>query len=167
MRAIMAAMLCVALSGCLRTSEPVFDETNSIAAGEAPEFVSFVEAWEVMKPDSESPRTLIENGNRVHVMGNLVIVEERDGAVEGNTDYYALSLVGGRPLVCLVHDEKIGVIAERNSVEIQVDRSEDMDDATPAPMLATGDKAALHAFVMDAFTNGLLMCYAPSALVGL
>ena len=53
-----------------------------------------------------------------------------------------------------------------HGVSLKIDRTEDMDEPTPAPMKADGTKEALHAFVLDAFRNGGLVCQAASELLG-
>ena len=69
-------------------------------------------------------------------------------------------------LLCLVHDEKMDVIAARHGVTLEIKRDDDTDEMTPAQMNADGTTERLFAFVVDAYTDGLLICQAPSDLVG-
>jgi hypothetical protein len=163
MRGFILLVACLAMQGCLTTTKPAFDETNSIPAGDSPAMVAFVEAWEREVSKEDSPRELIENASLVHDMDGLVIVQEERG---GKADYYAVGVIARRPLLCLVHDEKMDVIAERHGVELKVDRDEGSEESLPAPMTADGTKEALYAFVLDAFRNGLLACQIPSELTG-
>ena len=144
------------------TSKPAFNATNSVSAGDSKLLVRFVEAWEASLPAESSPRELITDGARVHELDGIVIVEETRN---GSADYYAVGLLGNRPVLCLVHDEKMDVIAERHGVQIEIKR-EDESDSTPAMMNADGTEEALYAFVIDAFTNGMLACQAPTELTG-
>ena len=163
MRTFFLVLTCMALAGCLTTAKPVFDQTNSVAAGDSPTMVAFVEAWERELPNAQSPRELIENASRVHDMDGLVIVEETTG---DSADYYAVGMLGPRPMLCLLHDDKMETVAARHGVSLKIERTEEMDEATPAPMTADGTKEALHAFVLDAFRGAGLVCQAASELVG-
>ena len=163
MRAFFVLAACLMLQACLTTTKPAFDELNSVAAGDAPALVAFVEAWEAKMGAEDSPRELITNKNRVHEIDGLVIVQEVRGEM---ADYYAVGLMGSRPVLCLVHDEKLDEIAARHGVTLEVKREEGNDDTMPAAMTADGTKEQLFKFVIDAYTDGMLTCQVPSPVIG-
>ncbi len=164
MRAIVLIVACLALAGCLKTTKITFDETNSMSAADSPILAKFIEAWGRELPNEGSPEVLIQNGNRVKEIRGVVIVQEASG--DGTAEYYAVGLMGDRPAVCFVHDEKMDEVAERHGVKLEIDRSSSGDGDRPASMKADGEKAALYAFVVDAYSEGMLSCQAMTKLVG-
>lgn len=155
---IILVLLCLLLAGCLTTPRPVFDATNSLAAGESPAFMAFVESWERWVGEGDSPRELIEEGARVvEIDGQAVIEERRD---DGRADHYLLGRMGGRPVSCVLNDRGIEVVAAKHGVTVTVERDPDSDPAMPAPIGADGTDAALNAFIRDAFANAALSCSA-------
>jgi hypothetical protein len=150
--AIAAASLL--LSGCLTTSEPVFDDGNSTALAEMPEFLAFVDTWERFVGEKDSPRELAENGGRGIMVDGLIVVQER-------SDYYAFAIVGGRPLGCVIYaDDTIEEVAKGHGVTVEVDRSrqDQADILVPVQVDADGPPEALVAFIKDQFANQALAC---------
>jgi hypothetical protein len=147
-----AAML---LGGCLSTKEPVFDETNSLPVGEIPEFMAFADAWDSYVARNGSPRELIAEGGRGVVVDGIVVVQE-------HSDYYALAMMGGRPLTCMIYaDGSIEAVAEAHGVTVEVDKSDDRSiDDGPVLVEADGPPEALVAFIRDQFANQRLACMA-------
>ena len=147
-----AAML---LGGCLSTPEPVFDETNSLPVGEIPEFIAFADAWESYVAKGGSPRGLIDEGGRGVVIDGIVVVQ-----AEG---YYALAVIGGRPVTCMIYaDASIEPVAAAHGVTVEVDTPDDdwsIDDL-PVAVEADGSPEALVAFIRDQFANQRLACIA-------
>ena len=114
------------LGGCLSTKEPVFDETNSSAVGEIPEFIAFADAWDSYVAANGSPRELIAEGARGVVIDGIVVVQE-------HSDYTALAMIGGRPVTCVIYaDDGIEAVAEAHGVTVEVDKPDDrsIDDAS-------------------------------------
>jgi len=158
LRAILLACL-LTLPGCLFTKEPVLDRTNSIAAGESPAFMDVVAAWEARYGTDASPREVVENGQRVLPVGDLVVIQEENDHM-GST-YYAAGILGERPIFCLLHDRDLTPIAERNGVVLEIEQREREVEEMPAMMGAEGSQADLLAFLKDAFANGALLCKMP------
>ena len=154
----MLAALGLILSGCLTTTKPVFDQSNSIAAADSSALLAYVEAWERMSGPQDSPRALIEAGARVVEISGMIVVEERK---ESGAEYYSMALVGGRPMACFAHDAKMQEIADRHGVALTIDRDEDDSEMEPVAVKADGTKDALYGFVMDAFRVGTLSCTLP------
>ncbi len=146
-----AAML---LGGCLSTPEPVFDETNSLPVGEIPEFIAFADAWESYVAKGGSPRGLIDEGGRGVVIDGIVVVQ-----AEG---YYALALIGGRPVTCMIYaEDSIETVAEAHGVTVEFDMPDDRSfDGVPVAVEADGPPEALIAFIRDQFANQRLACIA-------
>ncbi len=142
------------LSGCLFTPEPVFNASNSWPIGKMPEFTAFVEAWESFVGVDDSPREMIGDGGRGMVVDGILVVQD-------GRDYYALAVVAGRPLSCVIHaDDTIEKVAAAHGVTIEVDRSEakELDALVPVPVKADGPPEALVAFIRDQFANQALAC---------
>ena len=142
------------LSGCLSTPEPVFDASNSRPIGEMPEFIAFVEAWESFVGVDDSPRVMIADGGRGMVVDGILVVQD-------GRDYYALAVVSGRPLSCVIHaDDTIETVAAAHGVTVEVDRSEAMElnALVPVSVKADGPPEALVAFIRDQFANQALAC---------
>lgn len=147
----------VLLSACLSTSEPVLDQTNSLPVGEIPQFIEVVEAWESFVGTDGSPRELIADGARGVMVDDILVVQE-------NSDYYAMAVIGGRPVACFVHaDETIEEVAKAHGVTVEIDRSdtEYMGTLGPKAVEADGPPEALLAFVRDQFANQALACTMP------
>ncbi len=158
MARIMPLLMCLLLAGCLTTPRPVFDATNSVAAGELPAFMAFVESWERWVGEGDSPRELVEAGARViEIDGQAVIEDPQD---DGSADHYLLGRMGGRPVSCVLNDRGIEGLAVRHGVTVTVERDPGSDPAMPAPIEADGTDAALVAFMRDAFANAALSCSA-------
>lgn len=150
----------MALSGCLTTTKPVLNDTNSIAAGKSALFVAFVEAWDAKIPGADgSPRELIEQGVRVKEIGSHVLIQEAKD--DGGADYYTVALFDGRPMMCMAHNEGIETIAARHGVTVTIEESDDAGPGAPSPMTADGTEAALFGFVMDVFGHGNIVCQMP------
>jgi len=143
------------LGGCLSTKEPVFDETNSLPVGEIPEFIAFADAWESFVAKGGSPRGMIDDGGRGVVVNGIVVVQE-------HSDYYALAVIGGRPVTCMIYaDDSIEAVAEAHGVTVEVDQPDDRSiDDGPVPVEADGPPEALVAFIRDQFANQRLACIA-------
>jgi len=102
------------LSGCLSTPEPVFDETNSLPVGEIPEFIAFADAWDSYVARNGSPRELIAEGARGFVIDGIIVVQK-------HSDYYALAMMGERPVSCLIYaDDSIEAVARSNRASAPV-----------------------------------------------
>lgn len=157
MQKLLILAACFMLAGCLTTTKPVFDDTNSVKAGASPAFVKFVAAWEAAKGTSDSPRGMIKDGKRVADLGGLIVVE--DVKSNGRAEYIAVGLLGSRLMVCAGHDDKVKAIAGRHGVKVEISRSATDDKSMPAAVLADGTRAQLHAFVLDYFRSGTLVCH--------
>jgi len=142
------------LGGCLSTPEPVFDETNSLPVGEIPEFIAFADAWESYVAKGGSPRGLIDEGGRGVVIDGLVVVQA--------AGYFALAVIGGRPVTCMIHaDDRIEAVAEAHGVTVEFDAPDDRSiDDLPVAVVADGPPEALAAFIRDQFANQRLACIA-------
>jgi hypothetical protein len=154
---ILAGAALLLLSGCLKTTQPVFDASNSQPVGELAEFLAFVDVWEKFTGEDDSPRALIASGERGIIMDGLIVVQERD-------EYYAFAIVGGRPLACVINaDETIEDVAQAHGVTVEVDRPEaaQQDVLVPVSVTADGPPEALLAFVKDQFANQALACSMP------
>jgi len=152
-RVALALAALAALGGCLTTAKPVFDETNSRPLAEIPEFLAFADLWEGYVADGNSPRELAEAGERGIVIDGMVVVQE-------HSDYYAMGIMGGRPISCVIYaDKNIEAVAAEHGVTIEVTQQEGVtrDDA-PAQVDADGPPEALVAFIRDQFTNQRLAC---------
>ena len=171
MHRILAVMACMLLAGCLTTTKPVFDASNSIKAGDSKAFVAFVDAWEKRMGKKRSPRALIAMGARIVERGGMMIVEMQQGP---KILYMAVGWMGKRQVACMVHHKGIEQMAKRHGVEAKAkgagsimsgmglppakSKEPKKDDDKPKLIEASGDKAKLHAFIMDAFDNGRLHC---------
>ncbi|MGR3717778.1 MAG: hypothetical protein ACU0B1_13655 [Thermohalobaculum sp.] len=155
LRSALLASAALLLGGCLSTKEPVFDATNSLPVGEIPEFVAFAEAWDSYVAKGGSPRGLIDEGGRGVVIDGIVVVQE-------HSDYYALAVIGRRPVTCMIYaDDSIEAVAEAHGVTIEVDTPDDRSiDDGPVPVEADGPPEALVAFIRDQFANQRLACIA-------
>ncbi len=155
LRNALLAGVALLLGGCLSTKEPVFDASNSRPIGEIPEFVVFVETWENYAGKDGGPRQLIARGDRGVVIDGIVVVQE-------HSNYYALAMIGERPVTCLIYaDDSIEAVAEAHGVTVEVNTPDDrsIDDA-PVPVEADGPPEALVAFIRDQFANQRLACIA-------
>jgi hypothetical protein len=145
------------VSGCLTTSKPVLDETNSRPVAEIPEFLAFVDSWERFSGTDGSPRELVAEGARGIVLDGMVVVQE-------GTGYFVLAMLGPRPATCAVYvDRDIERQASRFGVTVRTERADsDRIDAVdlPAPVVADGSKEALMAFIRDQFAHQRLVCVA-------
>jgi len=145
----------LALGGCLSTPEPVLDATNSRAVGDIPEFMAYTDAWEEFVGTEGSPRELIANGERGIVVDGIVVVQE-------NAEYFALAMMGGRPVSCVIYAEDIiGAVAESHGVTVEVITPEgkNINDA-PVSVMAEGPTEALVSFIREQFANQRLACAA-------
>lgn len=147
------------LTGCLTTTKPTFTDENSIRASQSAALVSFVDAWEARYGLEDSPRAVIEQDLRVLDLDGMIVIEEPSG--NALAEYYSIGMMGNRPIACFVHDSQIQDIAEMHDVTVKVDREEGSNDPSPASIRADGSKEALFGFVVDAFQNGTLSCFAP------
>ncbi len=154
LRNSLSAVAVLLLGGCLSTPEPVFDETNSLPVGEIPEFIAFADAWESYVAKGGSPRGLIDEGGRGVVIDGIVVVQ-----AEG---YYALAVIGGRPVTCMIYaDDSIEAVAEAHGVTVEFDMPDDRSfDGVPVAVEADGPPEALIAFIRDQFANQRLACIA-------
>ncbi len=154
LRNALLAVAVLLLGGCLSTPEPVFDETNSLPVGEIPEFIAFADAWESYVAKGGSPRGLIDEGGRGVVIDGIVVVQ-----AEG---YYALAVIGGRPVTCMIYaDDSIEAVAEAHGVTVEFDMPDDRSfDGVPVAVEADGPPEALIAFIRDQFANQRLACIA-------
>ncbi len=145
------------LSACLSTPEPVFDESNSLAVGEIPEFMAFVDAWESFVGADDSPREMIADGARGVIVDGILLVQDK-------AEYYAVAVIANRPLACVIYaDSSIEAVAEAHGVTVEIDRS-DSDELgllSPVPVEADGPPDALIAFIRDQFANQALACSMP------
>ena len=149
LRNMLLAGTALLLGGCLTTPKPVFDETNSLPVAEIPQFVAFVDNWESFVGSDDSPRELIAQGGRGVLVNGILVVQERN-------EYYALTVVAGRPLACVIYaDDSIEKAAAAHGVTVEVERSEEAqrDVLTPVPVEAAGPPEALMAFIQDQFAN--------------
>jgi hypothetical protein len=155
LRNALLAVAVLLLGGCLSTPEPVFDESNSLPVGEIPEFMAFADAWESYVGKGGSPLGLIDDGGRGVVIDGMVMVQE-------HSDYYALAMIGGRPVTCMIYaDDRIEAVAEAHGVTVEVDTPDDRSiDDGPVPVEADGPPEALVAFIRDQFANQRLACIA-------
>lgn len=143
------------LSGCLSTPEPVFDASNSLPVGDIPEFIAYADAWEGFVGKEDSPRELIADGGRAIVVDGIIVVQE-------NAEYYALAMLGGRPVSCVIYAEDIiqsVAMAQGVTVELETEEGKSIDNA-PIPVRADGSMGALVAFIRDQFANQRLACVA-------
>ncbi len=147
------------LTGCLTTSKPAFTDENSIRASKSTILVSFIDVWEARYGPEDSPRAVVEQDLRVLDLDGMIVVEEPSGAA--GAEYYSIGMMGNRPIACFVHDSQIQDVAEMHDVTVTVDREEGSNDPSPAPIRADGSAEALFGFVVDAFRNGTLSCFAP------
>jgi len=156
LRTTLLVACALALGGCLSTKQPVFDASNSAPVAEIPEFMAFVDGWEhFAAPADDSPRKLAEDGARGIVVDGIVVVQE-------NADYYAVAMMGQRPLMCVIYaDDSIEKAAGDHGVTVDIDKPKDrsLDDA-PVPVLADGSPEALVSFIRDQFANQRLACIA-------
>ena len=157
-RYIILVFSALLLSGCLSTKEPVFDATNSLPLGDIPEFIDFADAWENFVSDDDSPREMIARGGRGIVVDGILVVQDK-------TEYFAVSVVAGRPLACVIHvDQNIEAVAVAHGVTVEVDRSgsaaesDDLSSLDPVPVWTEGPPEALMAFIRDQFANQALAC---------
>ena len=162
MRVIALFAMCLLLPGCLITTQPVFNASNSVAADKSAAFMSIVELWETEISKSSSPRGLIESGSRVVELDGVVIVEDRS---DNMSNHYALVRMGQRVAVCVVHHKEIEKIAAPHGVKLKVDRDSISDPTFPTLITADGSQSAMFAFVMDAFKEGMLICQSGSDTV--
>lgn len=154
-RNALLAVAALLLGGCLSTKESVFDETNSLPVGEIPEFIAYADAWDSYVAAGGSPRELIAEGARGVVIDGIVVVQE-------HSDYFALAMMGGRPVSCFIYaDDTIEAVAEIHGVTVEVDKPDDRSiDDQPVPVVADGPPEALVAFIRDQFANQRLACLA-------
>ena len=155
LRVALLAGAALLLGGCLTTKEPAFDASNSTPVGEIPEFMAFVDGWEGFVGMDGSPRGLIDDGGRGIVIDGMVVVQER-------SDYYALAMLGGRPISCMIYaDDSMASVAEAHGVTVEIGEPDgrSIDDA-PVPVEADGPQEALVAFIRDQFANQQLACIA-------
>jgi len=147
------------LTGCLTTTKPAFTDENSIRASQSAVLVNFIDAWETRYGLEDSPRAVIEQDFRVLDLDGMIVIEEPSGSA--GAEYYAIGMMGKRPIACFVHDSKIQSIAKTHDVTVTVDREEGSNETNPAPIRADGSASALFGFVVDAFQSGTLSCFAP------
>jgi len=162
MRTIVAALgIVLALSGCLTTKQPVFDESNSLPVAEIPEFMAAVEAWEAYHGTDGSPREMIAQNLRGIAVDGFAVVQE-------NSDYFAFAVIGNRPVFCAIYaEEGIAVAAKSQGVSVEVDwPDEERWRDLPVPVTADGPKEALMAFIRDQFANQRLACLAQAKRTG-
>jgi hypothetical protein len=151
---VLLAGMALLLTGCLSTKEPVFDETNSLPVGEIPEFIAFVDAWESFVGADDSPREMTAQGGRGIIVDGILVVQDK-------AEYFAVAVVAGRPLACVIHaDEAIQAVAAKHGVTVELDNPEpgDLNSIGPVPVRADGSPEALMAFIRDQFTNQALAC---------
>ncbi|MEM7582871.1 MAG: hypothetical protein AAF560_05780, partial [Acidobacteriota bacterium] len=131
---LLALLPVLVLAGCLNTKTKVLTEANSILAGDSALFMQVVEAWERFGKPEDSPRPLAEDGTRALETAGIVVLQEekKNGAYE----FYAVGMMGDRPMACFAHDAHIDVIARRHQIEVTVDRGDDANEIAPAPMSA-------------------------------
>jgi len=156
LRIVLIAVAALTLAGCLSTRDPVFDETNSDPVGEIPEFMAFVTTWEAFAGADDSPRELIEEGARGIVVDGILVVQER-------SDYYALAVLGQRPVSCMIYaDSGMPEVAAAHGVTVEIDAPDDGRtlDEGPVPVVADGPQDKLLAFIRDQFANQRLACIA-------
>jgi hypothetical protein len=149
------ASVALVLAGCLSTAEPVLDASNSRPVGDIPEFIAYVDAWEGFVGKKDSPRALITDGGRAIVVDDIIVVQE-------NAEYFALAMMGGRPVSCVIYTEDIiQAVAEAQgvTVELDIEDGKGINDA-PVPVRADGSTEALVAFIRDQFANQRLACVA-------
>ena len=158
MTIIMMTMASV-LSGCLTTGKPVLTSDNSTLASESEAFKAYVEAWEQQAGPVDSPRGIIESQQRLFEVEGLMVIEEIKST--GTAEYYAVGMLGSRPVACFAHDAQIDEIAAPLGVTVDVQRDDKSDGVGPAPVFADGPKPALAAFVREVFKNGAIACFAP------
>ncbi|MEM6661987.1 MAG: hypothetical protein AAF666_07395 [Pseudomonadota bacterium] len=156
---IIALLPIFVLAGCLTTKTQVFTLQNSIPAGESQLFMQVVEAWERHGKPQDSPREIAEKGERVVETAGIVIIQETKR--NGTFEFYAVGMMGDRPMACFAHDAQVEPIAARHGVDVTIDRDDDADQIAPAPMQADGDAASLYPFIMDVFGSGTLSCFTP------
>ncbi|HUS55369.1 MAG TPA: hypothetical protein VMY41_15370 [Thermohalobaculum sp.] len=157
LRCALLAGAALLLGGCLSTKEPVFDETNSLPLGEIPEFIAFVDAWENFVNADDSPREMIAEGGRGIVVDGILVVHDK-------AEYFAVAMVAGRPLACVIHaDHTIEAVAAAHGVTVELDKSElgDPFPLGPVPVAADGPPEALMTFIRDQFANQALACTMP------
>ena len=157
LRGAILAYVTLLLSGCLSTPQPVFDQTNSRPLSEIPEFAAFVDAWEGFSGDQDSPRELIAEGARGIVVDGILVVQERN-------EYFAVAVVSGRPLACVINaDRTIHEVAASHGVSVELDEPEigEIDSLSPVPVKADGPAEGLLAFIRDQFANQALACSMP------
>jgi len=147
------------LAGCLTTKTKVLTEENSILAGDSALFMQVVEAWEQFGKPQDSPRPLAEDGTRALETAGIVVLQEEKS--NGTFEFYAVGMMGDRPMACFAHDAQIDVIAKRHNIDVTVDRGDDANEIAPAPISADGDAAALYDFIVDVFSGGTLSCFTP------
>lgn len=152
-RFILALAVALVLPGCLTSKEPAFDATNSLPVGEIPEFLAVADAWEGYVTANGSPRELIAEGARGIVVDGIVVVQEHN-------DYYAMAMMGGRPMVCVIYaQERIGDVAKAQGVTVEVAEPESGSiDDQPVNVTADGPRDALATFVRDQFANQRIAC---------
>lgn len=155
-------VLCLMLPGCLSTKTAVFDEGNSIRAGDSAELARIDAVARALLPDGDGGGPIAPPDDRVVELGGLVIVEERSSSGEG--EYFGYATLGPRPVICVAHDEKMQALADRHGVTVMIARSDDMKEEEPAGTLADGPKDKLYDFVIAAFAEGTLVCRAPPAI---
>jgi hypothetical protein len=157
LRNALLAVAALLLGGCLSTKEPVFDASNSLPVGEMPEFIAFVDAWESFVGADDSPREMIADGGRGIMVDGILVVQDK-------AEYYAVAVIAGRPLACVIHaDHSIMTVAEAHGVTVEVDSSqaEELSLLMPVPVRADGPPEALVAFIRDQFANEALACSLP------
>lgn len=153
------------VAGCLQTTSPAFDETNSVAAAESAALAALALAWDGYYDSPEDgPRELMETpGARAVEIGDMIVVQAPDFVGDPETGarrtvwlYVAYRMQDARPVHCVIDaDETIHGTARDLGVEIVV---EGHGEDYPPDVTASGDPAALFAFVRQVFTTGDLAC---------
>ena len=154
-----------ALSGCLETTEPVFDDSNAMPLSESAQFVAFVDFMEAAGAsmggdDGSSPRELLDQGAFGKEIGDFVLVQSAD---EGKYSYMAVGVVGDRAYTCfMMPDEEIGPIAAAYGITIAPPDPEAGGMPGAQAMLLEGDPAKVAKFIEDQLSTAPLLCMSVS-----
>ena len=150
-----AGLASVVLSGCLSSTTPAFDESNSVAALDSPELRAIFMA---MGKDPAQD-TAVSAEDRVMLLDNMVVLQNWDPLTR-QYSYLGYALFGGRPAVCTLASldgSAVEVAAAGHGV--QADVANDGAGLTDLPAIAAeGEPAAMSAFIRDLFTNQPLAC---------
>lgn len=149
------------LSGCLSSTTPAFDETNSVAALDSPELRAIFMA---MGKDAAQDAA-VSAEDRVMLLDGMVLLQNWDPLTR-QYSYLGYALLDGRPAVCTpASRDGSAVEVAAAGYGVQADVADGDTGLADLPAIAAeGEPAAMTAFIRDLFTNQPLACVVAPAV---